>query len=65
MRSIDYAERADAHERVNDFDHAAEDWFRAATALRGNPRNLRSYYHEREDAAKAKAKAMAALETCA
>lgn len=50
-----WSARADAAEARQDWDHAAEYWWRAATTLQGNPRGLRTYFHQREDAAKARA----------
>ncbi len=59
------ARDAEAAEARGDFDRAALHWWRAAIALAGNPRGLRTEYHRREDAAKAKALAAAREESAA
>lgn len=51
---MSYRDRAEAAEGRGDWCRAAMWWYYAAQAVTGNPRNLRTYYNHREDAAKAK-----------
>ena len=51
-----WAAKADAAEVRQDWDHAAEYWFRASTSLHGNPRDLRTHWQQREDVAKARSR---------
>ena len=53
---VDFTRRAEAAESRGDFARAGMWWNYAAQAVAGNPRNLRTVYHQREDAAKEKAR---------
>lgn len=46
--------RAESAESRDDWDRAKMWWWYAATSLIGNPAGLRTYFHQREDAAKAR-----------
>jgi hypothetical protein len=51
-----YRVRAEDAEGRGDWVRAAMWWYYAAQEVIGNPRNLRTYFNQREDAAKAKAR---------